>query len=962
MAVADPVEPRVLSLAGRPETDSGAHPGQHVTVPKGKGVVLRYRTEGAEQVQASWAVKGTFQDEGEAHPGGEGEILVHPREDCEYTLKCTASGREVRGGLVYVDVHDPGELVAPVALTHAPKVSLPLDLCSLLLCGPMLRRVESAVPGDAGKPGHVCVFVATQRPCKVQLKLYATGPLQANQLPPQALKQGEALTLPLGPRLHVALVDLQGAVLEAGQLYSYDLALQPVRRDDPKQPDGQSQTLDSLHLLAGPGALGYHDGTLPSFLAPPATLSELRLLHGSCRKVHGQGEDALVLADKLIAEKFTGKLGPRLGGPQRLRPHQLLLTGDQIYSDDVPVAFCELAGKLAEQLLCPWWKDGTQASPDLRFLEASARRYPPGGVRATMHSQAIPGVHGGLPGHLVFLGEFLATYLLAFSPELWPKNSQGHPALKLAAAQEQAEPTDQHRYRKLAEDFGARLGSARRVFANVPTLMICDDHEVTNNWNLDRAWVDNLRSSPRARRIARNALCAYAVFQDWGNRPDLYAEGGAARPVLEALQLRRFDDGTDRPPAIIEEPKLLDGLLLPPGGPLDATAGTLHFDYTLEFQSHRLVMLDTRTHREFPSSPQGGARLIDQGSLDQQLPKPAGAPDALPADKLTVVVSAVPVLSGRLAEGGLAVFARIKGPDDTDHESWPIHREGFGALLHRLADHRRVLVLSGDVHYAFSAELSIARGANTSRIVQFCSSAIKNQNGLGAMVRFGAPAPAPPAALQRLWTLGGFVHASPEGGGPAAQGELASASDAIDKSLAAALELAGQDGAALRALAASIRAKTFGELGLLPLWAPGVKLLLTDPRFAEARRALTALFGEVRLRLDFLSDAQEGEEQISLSGPWAIDRAAGAAELWLNRTGTRTVIDFNNIALVTFRAEGGVPTAALQTLLWKVQQKTSRDPLFNEIQDTLLEFQALGGVGHTLHVARLTVPTAAELE
>lgn len=374
-------------------------------------------------------------------------------------------------------------------------------------------------------------------------------------------------------------------------------------------------------------------------------------------------------------------------------------------------------------------------------------------------------------------------------------------------------------------------------------------------------------------------------------------------------------------------------------------------------------MLDTRTHREFPSGAKAGARLIDHASLDAQLPKPPGAPHALPAHKLTLVVSAVPVFSTRLIEAGLAVAAKVKGPDDADHESWPIHREGFLELLDRLADHRRVVVLSGDVHYAFSAQVSVARGANTSCIVQFCSSSIKNQNTLGVLVRGASVLPGPPpGVLQSAWTLRGYVHAWVEGEGPLVEEDLAKASKAILTSLAAAPErFAGDGGDLLRALASSIAARPHADLGFFPVGVPEVAELLSSQLFATAKQALLKAFGDVRVCLDFLTDPAASMDDISLSGPWASSRPGGEVELLLNRIGTRTIVDFNNIALVTFRVTDGEPTKAVQTLLWKVQEKTLRDPVRGAFLDSALEFGVSGGVGHTVHEASLTLPTPAEV-
>ena len=64
---------------------------------------------------------------------------------------------------------------------------------------------------------------------------------------------------------------------------------------------------------------------LPTFFLQ-GKRSPLNLLYGSCRKLHGKGEDCLALADEIIASSVEDL---------NKRPSALFLTGDQIYADDV---------------------------------------------------------------------------------------------------------------------------------------------------------------------------------------------------------------------------------------------------------------------------------------------------------------------------------------------------------------------------------------------------------------------------------------------------------------------------------------------------------------------------------------------------------------------------------------------------------------------------------------------------
>src|SRR5262249_60833823 len=83
-----------------------------------------------------------------------------------------------------------------------------------------------------------------------------------------------------------------GGAFPAGELLTYDVEL---------DTGGTALRLAGLGPPGGTGALGYAGFQLPSFFlqAPDAPL---HVLHGSCRKLHGKGEDAFWCADELLAD------------------------------------------------------------------------------------------------------------------------------------------------------------------------------------------------------------------------------------------------------------------------------------------------------------------------------------------------------------------------------------------------------------------------------------------------------------------------------------------------------------------------------------------------------------------------------------------------------------------------------------------------------------------------------------
>src|SRR5262249_22032482 len=83
--------------------------------------------------------------------------------------------------------------------------------------------------------------------------------------------------------------------------------------------------------------------------------------------------------------------------------------------------------------------------------------------------------------------------------------------------------------------FESGLAKVRRVLANVPTYMILDDHEVTDDWNLNLMWYDRVYGTSLGTMTIRNALVAYALFQDWGNDPLKYETLGVRRQLLDRI-------------------------------------------------------------------------------------------------------------------------------------------------------------------------------------------------------------------------------------------------------------------------------------------------------------------------------------------------------------------------------------------------------------------------------------------
>ena len=72
----------------------------------------------------------------------------------------------------------------------------------------------------------------------------------------------------------------------------------------------------------------------------------------------------------------------------------------------------------------------------------------------------------------------------------------------------------------------------RQVLACIPTFMIFDDHEITNNWNITPQWCAMMLASGQE-QVLVDGLIAYWVYQGWGN---LTQRDEALYPLLHFMR------------------------------------------------------------------------------------------------------------------------------------------------------------------------------------------------------------------------------------------------------------------------------------------------------------------------------------------------------------------------------------------------------------------------------------------
>ncbi len=527
----------------------------------------------------------------------------------------------------------------------------------LLLMGPMVRRAEQS---------GICIQFTTSRPGNCQITL-------ENQ---QSYSEQQSIALGKYLYLHFIIIKPVDSQFPLDTLLAYTLHINEQKIDlTPWCFEGQ---------------------TAPSF----AIANKLtHILHGSCRNAHHPAKDSLVSASEWQNTQRSNKLqGAQL----------LLLSGDQVYADDVagPMLLAihqliDVLGLYKEQPL------ELNLPADINEQLFNRHHYLP---KTPWQKRSKLGVGYWLKkdephfssvkahNHLIHFEEFIALYLLNFSAAAWQcvdiKNchyTQGN----------EKNNTIFNAEKKALIDYAKGLNSVERLFANVSTLMMFDDHDVTDDWNLTAGWEQAINQNPNSKRIINNGLISYWLFQGLGN--DALHKTGAlindfkqSRSANNSWQFKTFDK------------------------PLNEF-NYWHYELTT---TPKVVVLDTRTHRWRNESnfnePSG---LLDWERLTE-------LEESLLSHSKVIIVSPAPVFGVKSIEAIQAAFNMCGQPLMVDVENWMAHEGSAKKLLdtfRRTDTPNETLILSGDVHYSFCFSVQKRFGDHPNRIWQLTASGIKNE-------------------------------------------------------------------------------------------------------------------------------------------------------------------------------------------------------------------------------------------
>lgn len=535
----------------------------------------------------------------------------------------------------------------------------------LLLAGPIVRRFTAT---------QLNIWLVTSQPVCIDSRLQKAGTTIAHQ---QNLHQ-----LSAAKYAHIYLLQLNlTESLSPADIIGYNLTF---------NTDKESFTLTELC----PDIFYPNEDSINLHYQPQLH----SILHGSCRKPHHPGSDGLVIADKHIEHI-----------PITKRPTLLMMSGDQIYADDVAGPMLQAIHQVIDLLEFPdeplsgsvincatelykhpnsyYARD--QLLPDDKPASDALKRLFKGVRKPIFTSDSAQ-------NHLITFAEMFTMYLLVWSPQLW-RFVQLEPSKRIPAL---------HRKRfmqekAIIESFSNELFRVRRLMAHIPNYMIFDDHDVTDDWNLTRSWEETAYNNAFAKEMIGNALIGYWLCQGWGNNPDAFSS-------LWLTTVRKGIATTD--------PKQKEKLI----------NTVLHFDqwhYNIP-TSPILIVLDTRTHRwRSESDANKPSGLMDWPALSE-------LQNQLINETSVLLISPAPIFGVKLIEMIQRIFTSLGKPLLVDAENWMAHKGSANVILN-IFQHPRTpesfIILSGDVHYSFVYDIRLRSQRSSPKIWQITCSGLKNE-------------------------------------------------------------------------------------------------------------------------------------------------------------------------------------------------------------------------------------------
>jgi hypothetical protein len=262
----------------------------------------------------------------------------------------------------------------------------------------------------------------------------------------------------------------------------------------------------------------------------------------------------------------------------------------------------------------------------------------------------------------------------------------------------------------------------RWLLSTVPSVMIFDDHDVHDDWNISWAWVAEMRRKPWWDARITGAFMSYWIYQHIGNLspPEL-----AEEKLLQAVHT-----DADAGPRLREWARRWD-----------RESAASRWAFHRDFGNTRLLVVDSRAARVLGDEQR---EMIDDEEWDWLIEHSLGELDHL------VIASTLPVFmaagihhleawnealcAGRWGRLAARLSERLRRAVDLEH--WSAFNTSFERLcdwLRRIAagsaDTRppaTIVLLGGDVHNASVSSVELGTAAEATRVFQIVCSPFRN--------------------------------------------------------------------------------------------------------------------------------------------------------------------------------------------------------------------------------------------
>jgi hypothetical protein len=262
----------------------------------------------------------------------------------------------------------------------------------------------------------------------------------------------------------------------------------------------------------------------------------------------------------------------------------------------------------------------------------------------------------------------------------------------------------------------------RWLLSTVPSVMVFDDHDVNDDWNISWSWVEEMRAKSWWDDRITGAFMSYWIYQHIGNLspPELAEE--------ELLRLVRSDD--DAGPRLREIARKWD-----------RESAASRWAFYRDFGDSRLLVVDSRAARVLSDEQR---EMIDEEEWDWVIEHSLGAFDHL------VIASTLPVFmppgihhleawneavcAGRWGRIAARLGERLRRAVDLEH--WSAFNTSFERLCEWLGrvsagagasrPPATIVLLGGDVHNAYVNEVDLGQARGASRVFQVVCSPFRN--------------------------------------------------------------------------------------------------------------------------------------------------------------------------------------------------------------------------------------------